>query len=93
MNTYEVEVSLNACYTIDAPNEETAIDIAMDYFDEAEPDVSVEKVKTTIDYEVYFKGGEHRIFSADDFSSLMDLLGGGVINHDELKDIYKIVEV
>lgn len=45
MNDYEVTLSIECTYTISAPNESVAIDIASEYFQEAVPAISVEKIK------------------------------------------------
>lgn len=48
MNTYEVTVSLTCTYTIHAPTQEQAEEIACDYFwdGEAIPDVQTMQVQT-----------------------------------------------
>ena len=45
MNDYEVTLSLTCTYPVSAPTEEEAIEIAYDYFMEAEPEIYVEKIK------------------------------------------------
>ena len=44
MNDYEVTVSLTCTYTVEASDEETAKDIAYEFFMMAEPDFDVEKI-------------------------------------------------
>lgn len=48
MNEYDVTVSLECYYRISAPDEETAIEIAYEYFDEAEPTVEINLVKDKV---------------------------------------------
>lgn len=44
MHTYEVTVTLECTYTIDAPTEEIAMDIAQDYFAECTPILEVKEI-------------------------------------------------
>ena len=44
MNEYEVTLTLTCTYRVAAVNEEMAIDQAMEMFDEAVPEVEIEKV-------------------------------------------------
>ena len=44
MNTYEVTVKLECTYTIDAPTSEIAEEIALDWFDECEPEIYSKEV-------------------------------------------------
>lgn len=45
MNEYEVTISLECTYTVSAPDETSAADIACGWFDEAEPIIEVKEIK------------------------------------------------
>ena len=43
MNEYVVTISLECSYVVIAPTEPSAVEMALEWFDEAEPDIKVEK--------------------------------------------------